>query len=169
MRYDTTISYQNKRIAIKVTNKAYSGNFELPDFLRAVRIAKGHDLIRLSKEVQPWSIHQCEAFESGKEPIPKLYLSGFVLAYLLPMKIQSLGVIASDIKIKESPLALRLRELRLKEGYTQEQCAGKINVAQSTYAGYETSKSIPDLPTLIKIADLYGASLDYLSGRYDKH
>lgn len=166
MRYETAISYQNKRVTVKVLNKAYSGTFELPEFLKAVRITKGHDFngVSLNTATKP---HEAEAYESNAVPIPRDFLIRFALAYSLPMKICNLGVV--DGQHKDSPLALRLKELRLKEGWSQEECAFKIGVARSTYSLYEISKSVPDLGTLIKIADIYGVSLDYLSGRYDRH
>jgi len=165
MRYDTAISYQNKRINIKVTNKAYSGTYELPEFLRAVRIAKGHDFSGASKAARLFEPHECESFESGSTPITQEYLTCFALGYTLPQKIRNLGIPKNGHV--ESPLATRLRELRLKENLTQEQCAAKINVGRSTYSLYEIGKNVPDLATLIKIANVYGVSLDYLSGRYN--
>jgi DNA-binding XRE family transcriptional regulator len=166
MRYDTIISYQNKRVTIKVTNKAYSGNFVLPDFLKAVRIAKRQDYAELCNLSSRWKTHDCMAYENGELPIPRGYISFFCIWYSLPLKLINLGV--PDEQHKENPLALRLREIRLTKGDSQEQCAFKINVAQSTYAGYEVGRSTPDIQTLIKFADAYETSLDYLCGRYDR-
>jgi len=167
MRYDTTISYQNKQIHIKVTNKLYSGTHELPDFLKAVRVAKGHDFNDICNTTKQWQPYQCEAFENGTEPIPWDYLVFFSLCYFLPVKLRTLGV--TDATKKESPLALRLKELRAKSGDSQEEFASKIDVARPTYAGYEVGRSVPDIETLIKIADVHGVSVDYLIGRYDRH
>jgi DNA-binding XRE family transcriptional regulator len=163
MRYDTTISYQGKQIKIKVTNKEYCGDYELPDFLKAVRIAKKHDFNDICNTTKQWLPHQCKAFENGTEPISWNYLVFFSLCYLLPVKLRTLGV--TDTQKKESPLALRIRELRLKAGYSQEKCATEINVARSTYAGYEVGRNVPDIETLVKIANVYGVSLDYLVDR----
>jgi len=166
VRYETVISHQNKRVTVRVTNKAYSGTFELPEFLRAVRLAKCHDFngVSFNTGTKP---HEAEAYENNSMPITRNYLMRYAMAYGLPMKICNLGV--PEGQTKDSPLATRLKELRLKEGWSQEECAFKIGVARSTYSLYEISKSVPDLGTLIKIADTYGVSLDYLSGRYDRH
>ena len=62
----------------------------------------------------------------------------------------------------------RLRNLRKDRKLTQEEISKLLGIAQTTYAGYENNRHIPDLDTLIKIADLFKVSLDYLAGRY-KH
>ena len=165
MRYDTTISYQNKKVNIKVTNKAYSGEFQLPNFLKAVRIAKGQDFNQLNANMKDWSPQDCEAFENGELPIPRKYISFFCIWYFLPVKLVNLGVDDDNEQQKESPLALRLRELRLKHGYTQEQIATIANVSRPAYSLYEISKNTPDISTLVKIANVYGVSLDYLVDR----
>lgn len=69
-------------------------------------------------------------------------------------------------KNMKSILSERLKEKRRKIGLTQEEIAQKLKISQSTYAGYETGKSQPDVETLSKIADILETSLDYLAGRY---
>lgn len=49
---------------------------------------------------------------------------------------------------------------------TQAEVAEKLHISRTAYAGYESGRNEPDLKTLVKIADLYGVSLDYLAGRY---
>lgn len=60
----------------------------------------------------------------------------------------------------------RLKELRIKNKFSQREISEKLNIAQTTYAGYETGNHEPNLKTLKALADLYGVSLDYLTGRY---
>lgn len=60
---------------------------------------------------------------------------------------------------------MKLRELRKSNNQTQEQIAKILNVAPSTYRGYELYTSEPSLATLIKLADYYNVSLDYLCER----
>lgn len=64
-------------------------------------------------------------------------------------------------------VANRLRFLRDKNGYTQKQLAELANIDPATYAGYENKISTPALSALIRIADIYEISLDYLAGRTD--
>lgn len=59
----------------------------------------------------------------------------------------------------------RLKQLRKDHKLTQDEIAGKLGIARSTYSGYETGKAEPDNLTLQKIADLFQVSTDYLLGR----
>lgn len=61
----------------------------------------------------------------------------------------------------------RLIELRKNAGFTQEQVADYIGVARSTYAMYEQGNREMDYQLLVKLADLYKVSLDYIFGRTD--
>ena len=58
-----------------------------------------------------------------------------------------------------------LKELRKANNKTQEEIARLLNVTQVTYSRYELEQSEPTIETLIKLADIYGVSLDYLVGR----
>lgn len=60
---------------------------------------------------------------------------------------------------------MNLKELRTSKKLSQYDIAKIINVAQGTYNGYETEKYEPNIQTLIKLADYYNVSLDYLVGR----
>lgn len=64
-------------------------------------------------------------------------------------------------------LAERLKEKRKKYKFTQQEIADKIGVTQSTYAYYESGRNEPDVKILMKLADLYETSIDYLTGRYN--
>ena len=60
----------------------------------------------------------------------------------------------------------RLKELRKSRDMTQEAVAKEIHVSRPTYTEYELGKKRPSLETLVKLADFYKVSLDYLTGRY---
>lgn len=64
-------------------------------------------------------------------------------------------------------LAQRLRECREKYGYTQIQAATYSDITEMAYGNYERAKQMPKLDILIRIADVYNVSLDYLVGRTD--
>ena len=64
-------------------------------------------------------------------------------------------------------LSTRLRELRKKHKWKQEEVAEKCNLILRTYRRYETGESEPQASALIKMADLYNVSIDYLTGRTD--
>jgi len=65
-------------------------------------------------------------------------------------------------------IASRVKELRLANKKTQEEISKIIDTNLLTYRGYENIKS--DIPTLllIRLADLYNVSMDYITCRSDK-
>lgn len=56
----------------------------------------------------------------------------------------------------------KMKELRNRYGYTQQEVANIIGVTKSTIGLYETGDNIPDIKNLYKIAKLYRVSADYL-------
>ncbi len=62
---------------------------------------------------------------------------------------------------------LRLKELREKNGYTQESLAKRLNTSRSRIGMYEQGKRQPDFEMQEAIADLFNVSIDYLFGRDD--
>jgi transcriptional regulator with XRE-family HTH domain len=65
-------------------------------------------------------------------------------------------------------LSQRIKELRKEMGLTQLELSERIGVSPSTVGGYEQGVREPDRTMAIKMADLFGCSLDYLMGRTDK-
>jgi len=61
----------------------------------------------------------------------------------------------------------RIRDLREDRDLTQKQIAQMLGMSQTGYSKYETGEN--DIPTiiLIKLADFYETSIDYLLGRVD--
>lgn len=59
----------------------------------------------------------------------------------------------------------RLRDLREDKDLTQTDVAKKLGMSQTGYSKYETGEN--DIPTqiLIKLADFYDTSVDYILGR----
>lgn len=62
----------------------------------------------------------------------------------------------------------RIRDLREDGDKKQIELAKYLNVDQSTYSDYECGKINVPIEQLIKIADFYDVSLDYLVGRERK-
>lgn len=58
-----------------------------------------------------------------------------------------------------------IRKLRKKHGMNQKELAEKLNIRRQTVSAYEREVSIPDIYTLIRIADIFSVSLDELAGR----
>ncbi len=61
----------------------------------------------------------------------------------------------------------RIRNLREDSDLTQEELAKLLNISQTTYSRYESGAL--DIPTqsLIKLAEYYSTSVDYLLGITD--
>lgn len=67
-------------------------------------------------------------------------------------------------------LAKRLKECRKEKGYTQCQLAIYCDITEKAYQNYELTAREPKLEILVKIADVFDVSIDYLTGRTDnKH
>ncbi len=62
-------------------------------------------------------------------------------------------------------LSERLRQLRKEKGLTQAQVAIYCDITEKAYQNYELMSREPKLDILIRIADFYKVSLDYLVGR----
>ena len=62
----------------------------------------------------------------------------------------------------------RLLQLRKSKGMSQTALAKEIGVSSRIYQEYEYGKSEPKMSNLVSIADFFGVSMDYLSGRTDK-
>lgn len=56
----------------------------------------------------------------------------------------------------------KLKDARMKSGFTQEQVAEEIHMSRQTISNWETEKSYPDIISVIKLSDLYAISLDEL-------
>lgn len=59
-------------------------------------------------------------------------------------------------------IGAKLKEARVKEGFTQEYVAEAIQVSRQTISNWENEKSYPDILSVIKLSDLYHISLDKL-------
>ena len=62
----------------------------------------------------------------------------------------------------------RLRDLREDSDLTQEYIAHQLGIQQTVYSRYERGFQTIPLEHLLKLADLYKVSLDYLTDRTDK-
>ena len=56
----------------------------------------------------------------------------------------------------------QIKQIRTKEGLTQEQMAQKLNVTRQAISNWENDKNLPDLELLIQIAQVFSLSLDQL-------
>ena len=61
----------------------------------------------------------------------------------------------------------RLKELRLRNGLTQNDLANAIEVGRTTISEYESGKIVPKQEGLLRIANHFNVSVDYLTGVSD--
>lgn len=61
----------------------------------------------------------------------------------------------------------RLKILRKNKNLTQQQMATLFDMTERGYRSYELDKSTPHYETLIKLAEYFNVSVDYLMGRTD--
>lgn len=60
---------------------------------------------------------------------------------------------------------MKLKELRKQQNLTQVQVSQYLNTTHQTYNNYENGKYEPSIDMLIKLADLYNTSIDFIVGR----
>ena len=62
---------------------------------------------------------------------------------------------------------LRLKDLRKKSKITQKELSSNIGLSERNYQSLEYGNIKPSYDTLLKLADYFDISLDYLVGRSD--
>ena len=75
--------------------------------------------------------------------------------------------IVGGLIVKEI-LAKRLKECRKQKGLTQNQVAIYCDITEKAYQNYELMTREPKLEILIRIAEFFDVSLDYLVGCTDQ-
>lgn len=63
---------------------------------------------------------------------------------------------------------MNIQELRELHGISQTELAKQLGVVRSTICQYEKGNRQPDTATLLKLADFFGVTVDYLLGRKDE-
>ena len=66
------------------------------------------------------------------------------------------------MKLKE-----RMKELRKEKNLRQEDIADELDIAITTYCRYELGMRDPTIAVLVRMADYYDVTTDYLLGRSD--
>lgn len=127
-------------------------------------------------------------WENGKsringESLAKLAkLFGVTMDYLVDNKLSEIsinkGVDNSQLveqqlhklpNEREKIMSNRLKDLRRSAGLTQKDLATVLGVAQPTFSGWESGHFQIDYDSLIKIANYFNTSIDYLLGRDSRH
>ena len=59
-------------------------------------------------------------------------------------------------------LAEKITEERKKNGWSQEEMAEKLSVSRQAVSKWESAQSTPDLQKVLRLAEIFGVSIDYL-------
>lgn len=62
---------------------------------------------------------------------------------------------------------IKLKEARKNKGFTQKQVSEFLEISERSYQRYESGAHEFNFKTLIKLADYFDVSTDYLLGRTD--
>ena len=62
---------------------------------------------------------------------------------------------------------IRLKELRLEKGLSQEDVAQYLGITQQAYANYERGARQADYENLRKLSEIFGTTIDYILGKSD--
>ena len=65
-------------------------------------------------------------------------------------------------------LSNNITMLRTLNGFTQEEVAEKIGISRQAYAKWEKGETVPDVERCLKLAEVYGTSIDALVRFEDK-
>ena len=65
-------------------------------------------------------------------------------------------------------LSTRLKDFRKERGLTQWEVAVYCDITEKAYQNYERMTREPKLDILLRIAECFDVSLDYLTGRTDQ-
>ncbi len=74
-----------------------------------------------------------------------------------------MGTREPGLRSERGALGERIREFRLKRGWTQQQLAERVGVQQKQISSYERGANILSGQTFIALAEAFGVSLDYLA------
>ena len=106
----------------------------------------------------------------------RLTIVKFIGLFLRVFAMNNLDMVNSDL---HDTIIKRIEDLRKEKGYTQKKVSSYVGISEGLYSQWINGKpdaydplkrniSTPTLPQLIKLAGLYGVTIDYLVGYQDK-
>jgi transcriptional regulator with XRE-family HTH domain len=153
---------KNKSLKTTYPNASFTigeNKYKLNEYIQACRERKGHST-EIGARLLGITETEYAELEKGNYPINEEMLNLLIDLYRMPRNLKKL------LQNPNRPItAKRITELRVKAGQTQTETGKLLGIPQPTYAGYETGRNEPDISTLVKIADHYHVSMDFLTGR----
>lgn len=64
-------------------------------------------------------------------------------------------------------LSKRIHQLRMALGWSQVELARQLNVSKQTVSNWENDNIQPSIDMLVRLAEVFGVTTDYLLGRED--
>ena len=61
-------------------------------------------------------------------------------------------------------IGLKIKDIRRSKNETQKQLSIAVGVVQQSVAAWESGRCLPNIPSLIRIAEHYGVSTDSILG-----
>lgn len=61
-------------------------------------------------------------------------------------------------------IGVRLRYLRKQTNRTQEEVAKRVELSRAAYSHFENDRNEPDATTILRLADYFGVTTDYILG-----
>ena len=65
-------------------------------------------------------------------------------------------------------IGLKIKDIRRSKNETQKQLSIAVGVVQQSVAAWESGRCLPNIPSLIRIAEHYGVSSDLILGLTNK-
>ncbi len=62
-----------------------------------------------------------------------------------------------------------IRKLRLERGMKQEELGRRVCASKQSVSNWENGNIMPSIDLLVRLADFFGVTTDYLLGREDRH
>lgn len=62
----------------------------------------------------------------------------------------------------------RIRQLRIMRNLNQQELASKLGVSKQSVSNWENNNIAPSIEQILKIADFFHTSVDYIVGREDR-
>ncbi|MBQ1256485.1 MAG: helix-turn-helix transcriptional regulator [Clostridia bacterium] len=100
---------------------------------------------------------------------------GKIELYHLPVEPEMVVSTGSRMKFKEEntfmtanwkeTLAANLARLRREKGLTQAELGEKLNYSDKSVSKWERGEGVPDLQVMVALSELYGVSIDEMTGR----
>lgn len=143
----------------------------LMKFKRIDDLSNDHDLkIREISDILGISINNYFDYANGRSNFPLDKLNILVNYFKVSFDyITGLSDVKKsyDGNINIDVLKIRIKEMRIQNGLSQEKVAHVIGDKQSTYWNYESGNSIIPISKLYLLAKFYNISIDYFVGKTD--